>query len=260
MTARRETEPTVRVPLRYPTAMIYVDESGSKASASRFFVIAALKIREAGRFGRAVRDVRDRTGFESEFKFERITRGSLVPYYELIDEVARSDAHIVACVVNRDLHDPFKGQPIWKVHASVTSQLLVGCINRRELVGVLMDGISTPRDYALDDVVRGMVNRRLKATSVVTAACLDSKASDGLQVADLLASAIAFERRRQAGHHGSPTSVTASAKAKVAARLMAAFDRSDFADCREGRVNIATFRSRDRSPKPPSGRIQSDGG
>ncbi len=248
---RRDAEPPVDIPYRYPTAMIYVDESGSKASASKFFVIAAVKLREPGRFGRDIRALRDKTGFESEFRFSNITQGSLVPYYALVDCLAESDAHIVACVVDRAVNDPFKGQPVWHVQAQVMTQLLVGCINRRELVGVLMDGISTPVDYALDDVVRGMVNKRLKSTSVVTAACLDSRSSDGLQVADLLASAIAFDRRREAGEHGSAGSKTNSNKAKVARRLMTAFDRTGFADCREGRVNIATYRRRLRSG--PSG-------
>jgi uncharacterized protein (DUF885 family) len=64
------------VPPKYPTALIYVDESAVKASAGRFFVVGAVKVRRPGQLMRSVRDVRDRHDFRDEFKFNRISRGS----------------------------------------------------------------------------------------------------------------------------------------------------------------------------------------
>ena len=230
----------VEIPLGYPTSVLYIDESGSKASASGFFVVAAVKVRAHGRLMRAVQDVRDRRGFsKGEFKFSQITHGALPAYYDLVDTVENSDVHVAACVVDAKIYDPFAGtRPAWRVHAEVVSQLLCGCINRRELVGVLLDGISTPRGTSLEDLVKATVNKRLKGMSVSTAACLDSKSSDGLQIADLVAGAIAFERRQLA----SMTGKTETPKGKVAGRLKAALGASTFEDVRSNRVNIATFR------------------
>ena len=39
----------VHVPPKYPTAMIFVDESAVKVSAGRFFVVGAVKVRKSGR-------------------------------------------------------------------------------------------------------------------------------------------------------------------------------------------------------------------
>lgn len=105
-----------------------------------------------------------------------------------------------------------------------------------------MDTISTPQNVALEDVVRGRVNRMLKATSVVTAACLDSRSSDGLQVADLVAGAVGFDRRRVAGVSGK----VSSPKGRIVERLKQSVGVEDFADCRSGRVNIQT---RQQPPK-----------
>jgi hypothetical protein len=164
-------------------------------------------------------------------------------YYDLVDQVEASNAHFAACIVNRDLANPFNDKrPLWQVHAEVTSQLLVGCINRRELVSVLLDGISTPKDVAFEDVVRERVNKRLRHGAVVAAACLDSRSSDLLQIADLFAGAVAFERRRLTGESGNPN----SNKAKVANRVKAALGGVDFTDVRTARVNIATFRGPNR--------------
>jgi hypothetical protein len=240
----------VHVPQSYPTSLIYLDESGSKASGSNFFVIGGVKLRQPGLLARTVREVRDRTGFEGEFKFNAITRGALSAYYDLIDQLEQSDAHIVGTVVEGKVHNPFTAErAAWQVHAEVTAQLLVGCINRRELVSVLMDGISTPPGCSLEDTVRAMTNRRLRATAVVTAAALDSKTSDLIQVADLVASSILFERRRSAGISGNAN----SHKAKVAARLGAAFNCPGLTDGRAGRSNIATYRR--QAERRPSLRV-----
>ena len=239
--ARSGSDEVVSVPPRYPTSSIFIDESGSKATASQFFVVAAVKVREPGRLAQAVRDVRDRSQYYRELKFSEITRGTLPVYYDLIDQLEASDAHLAACVVRGDVHNPFtRTKPVWQVHAEITAQLLVGCINRRELVGVLMDGISTPRGTSLEDTVRRMANSRLGATSVVSAVCLDSQTNDVLQVADLVAGAILHERRRTAG---APAKTTSN-KGKVALRLAAAFARPGLADGRDERVNIQTYRGR----------------
>lgn len=163
-----------RVPPGYPTALIYVDESMVKASGGRFFVVGAVKVRKSGQLMRAIRDVRDRHGFHDEFKFSRISRGKFSVFCELIDVLEQSDAHIAASVVDRTHgEDPFSTEaPDCVVHARIMSKLFTGIINRRELVSALIDEVSTPRDCAFDDTVREMVNKRLGATSLVTAASI----------------------------------------------------------------------------------------
>jgi Protein of unknown function (DUF3800) len=228
----------VRVPLRYQTSVIYIDESGV-ATKEPIFVVAALKVRRHGQFSRAIRAVRERTGYESEFHWSTVSRGGLPAYFELIDTLANSDAHFAATVVDRARYNPADKWPsLWEAHAQVVSQLLIGCINRSELVGVLMDTISTPSDVAIEDYVRAIVNNRLASTSVVTAACLNSKASDGLQAVDLLAGALAWERRcsisgqRPSGSH----------KAKLADRIRTRFNFDPLLDGRTPRTNVLTLR------------------
>jgi len=238
----------VTVPLRYPTAAVFVDESGSKSTVGgEFFVVAAVKVRQPGLLARAIRDAQDRTGYEGELKFSGITRGSVTVCSEVIAALEASDATLAACVVQGSIYNPFRqGKEAWRVHAEVISQLLVGCINRVELVGVHLDGISTPVGCSLEDEVRRMTNMRLGATAVVTAVCLDSKTNDLLQAADLVAGAIFHERRRALSGDASPRSV----KGRVANRLATAFDRPGLTDGRSGRLNIATYRGRAATRQP----------
>ena len=140
--------------------------------------------------------------------------------------------------------DPFcADEAPWLTHARITAKLLVGIINRRELASALIDQISTPKGCAFDDTVRDMVNGRMKATSLVTVTCVDSTSNDGVQLADLVAGAVAHQRG-QANNTASPT----SHKGKIAARLAAAYGVQSFQHVRTDRVNVATHGL--RAPKP----------
>lgn len=68
--------------------------------------------------------------------------------------------------------------------------------------------------------------------SVVEAYDIDSKSTDLVQLADVVASSINYERR-----HGSDMTTP---KAKVAARLRRALELDSFEDYQAGKVNILT--------------------
>jgi len=242
---RNQSDVPSKLPAGYPASLIYIDESGV-ASNDRFFVIGAVKVRNHGEVMRAVRDVRDRHHFFEEFRWTKITRAKLGLYYDLVDQLKRPSLQFAACVVDRQEFDPFQAWPTkWESHAQITAQLLRGCINRRELVSVAMDLISTPRDVAIEDEIRGMVNRRFRNLSVVTAACLDSRSCDGLQLADVLAGAVAFEHRRLNGLSGQPN----SNKAKVLDRIKTVLEVETL-DGRTPRVNVARFRRTEPRKRP----------
>ncbi len=244
--------PPIKVPAGYPRTVIYIDESGV-ATNDRFFVVGAVRMRRHGEFARAVRDVRDRTGFDEEFKFSRISRGKLPAFFELVDLLARPSVQFAACVVDREIFDPSdRWKPKWRAHANVTAQLLRGCITQRELVSVCMDVISTPRDVAIEDEIERLVNTRLGNRPLITAMCLDSRSSDGLQVADLVAGAVAFEQRRLHGLSGE----TNSNKAKVVQRLRQAMNVESLAGPRSPRLNVQVYTSRPRTqPGGPAKKV-----
>lgn len=235
----------VDVPLSYPCSTLFLDESGVKAGDR--FTVGGFKIRNVGALSRAVSHVRDKHGFYDEFKFNDLNEGSREFAYDLIDCLVSSDAQVVACVVDPAVSDPFiKFNHRWLAHAEVTAQLAIGCINRRELVCAMIDTITTPKGCSLEDRVRSRVNRRFGATSMVSAVCLNSKTNDLLQVADLVASAVSFERRRLQRGIGSAS----SAKGVVAARLGAEFGNAGLSDGRSKRYNIATFGGRTGQGQP----------
>ncbi|KLO37445.1 hypothetical protein ABH36_12965 [Mycobacterium haemophilum] len=209
-------------------------------------MVGAVKLRKPGILLRDIEHIRDNCEYDGEFKFSRISRGKLTTYYQVIDALEASDAHISACAVDLSkTTNPFNCKaPEWKVHARIAAKLLVGNLNSRELGSAVLDRRTTPAGVAFDDTVRAMVNQRLKAIGLVSAVCADSRCTDGLQIADLVAGAVAHQRRSDSSAN--------SHKGRVAARLAAAFGVDSFAtDQRSGRVNVLTHGSRRAAPPNP---------
>ena len=121
----------------------------------------------------------------------------------------------------------------------VASQLIVGSTAKDEVTSVALDVVSSPKNIAIDELIKDRVNRRFHGQSVVSCLCLDSRSTSGLQLADLVAGSIAFDRRRVTQQGVTPL----TPKAQVALELRVAFGLSDFSDQHSRRVNILTARA-----------------
>ncbi|MEZ5167857.1 MAG: DUF3800 domain-containing protein [Acidimicrobiales bacterium] len=216
---------------RPTSSVVYLDDSNVKASGKSVYVVGGIKVRRHGELMRVVRHIRDQTGYRGEFKFSHLTKDSLSAYSALVGALGESDSRLVACVTSR----PPRAD--WSFYADVASRVIHGNTNRSEKICAMLDLVSTPRDVAIEDDVRSRVNKLLGSNGLVAAVCLDSRSCDGLQIADLVAGAVAFDRRVAAGESGSAS----SPKGRLVLRLKSAFGIADMSDCREGRVNILTL-------------------
>lgn len=224
----------------------FIDESGAKASAGTFFVVAGVKLLQPGRLQRRVEQLRHEERYTEEFKFSRINRDRLRVFRRLVEVVAESDARLVGAVVDRSqIENPFKsGDEEWQVHARIAAQVLAGNIANGEHAAAILDHRSTKPNVSFGDTVRSMANRRMKSACLVSAVTVDSEANDLLQVADLVAGAICNQRR-------DPHPATIGHKARVATDLAQAFGVPHFCeDVRSGRVNIKTMTRMGRGHQP----------
>src|SRR5690606_29411616 len=148
--------------------------------------------------------LRDRRRWYGEFHFAALKPRDVRLYKEVVDIVASSDAVFSCFVVDRHAGDPVArfGGP-WKAYEKLASQLLVGSIRQGELVTVLADDYSAPDDVYFERDVCAAVNTRFNRLAVAKVVRLNSKAADGLQLADLLTSATTFEFRQAAGLAGT---------------------------------------------------------
>jgi hypothetical protein len=227
------------------TTTFWLDESGSKSSANKCFVVAGIKTRHPDDLARQIHSIREKSDYHgSEFKFGRISKGNYRQMVDLVDVLEASDVHIMATVVDGN-HNPFKGKAQWEAQAAIISQLIVGNMNRQEVGVAFLDSVSTPPGVSMGRTVKRSVNGRLRSTSLVSAVSLNSKTNDLLQAADLIAGAIRHQRLVD-----TSSGATSQEKAQVAARLAAAFGVPDLSDRRTKRVNIVTWKGKAQRAKP----------
>lgn len=228
------------MPLNCRSSVYFIDESGSKGSGGRHFVVAGLKTNDPDALTRGMEVIRAKRNVRRELKFRELTKGSVPVFKELIDLLVDSGSHVGAFVIDKDTYDPFAGKELWNAHAWVTAALIKGMTTRKELVTLLVDGISTPVGVAYGSHLRDQINGAFKTMRVVSAVSLDSRTCDGLQLADLIASAIAHHRKSSLvgeEDRGTP-------KAEVARYLARALDLNDFSDVHAEHVKIRTAAAR----------------
>lgn len=195
----------LRLELKHPTAMAFVDESGSIAR-DRFFAVGCLKLKEPSELTRAVQSLRDRRHWYEEIHFARLNRDSAPFYLEVLNVLGDLRAEFTCFVADRERDDPVQrfGSE-WKAYECLAEQLLIGATHRHELIAVLADSYSTPPHVVFERDLKKEVNRRLDRLAITSVCRIDSRAADPLQVADLLTSAVAFEFRQSAKLAGSKT-------------------------------------------------------
>jgi hypothetical protein len=196
------------LPVNFPTAVAFLDETGSIAS-DRFFAVGCLKLREPSILLRQLQKLRNRRSWHQEIHWAELTFKALPFYRDVVDLLARSDDAYFSCfIADRHEEDPLaKFRSPWKAYEKLATLLLLGSISNPEpeLVPVLADNYSTPDNVHFERDVRAAVNDRRGYCTVPTVCRLDSKAADPLQLVDLMTSAVTFEFRQCAGLAGRST-------------------------------------------------------
>lgn len=226
-----------QLPRNIEVSSIYIDESGSRNSRGGFFVIGFVKVRDPAFLSRKVRAVRQRHGFYREIHFAQISKRNLEFYFDLVETLAAENVRVGGSVY--DSHGSFNsGMETWQQQAEMATRLVVGNVNRGELVNVFLDLVQTPAGQTVAQLVKTETNRRLKTRGVLEAYDVDSRATGLVQLADVVASSINFERRKTSLDGGG------TPKARVAARLRRALELDSFDDVQRGKVNILTFQNK----------------
>jgi hypothetical protein len=207
----------------HPTAIAFLDESGSMPR-DRIFAVGCLKLSQPSVLLRQIRKLRDQRHFYEELHFTRLTRSSLSLYFDVLRLIASAEAQFSCFVADRKMADPvarFGGS--FRAYEKLAIQLLIGSTRPGELVTVLADEYSVPDDSTFEETVKSEVNSRLGRLAVTTVCRLDSRSIDGLQLADILTSAVAFEFRQSIGLAGRR-----SPKAQLAKRIREEFGFTSF--------------------------------
>jgi hypothetical protein len=96
-------------------------------------------------------------------------------------------------VADRHVADPVaRFGNTFRAYEKLATQLLLGSIQPFELCTVVADNYSAPNSWSFETTVRKECNRRLNRLAVPSVIQVDSGATEGLQLVDILVGAVAF--------------------------------------------------------------------
>jgi hypothetical protein len=241
----------------HPCSTAFLDETGA-IPKDQIFGVGLLKAPEPSRLLRGVQKVRDRTHWYKEFKFSDATRSVLPVMKSLVDVALEPGMSEFWCfIADRHAADPIERfGSAWAAYGKLAEQLVTGAVHADgELVSILADNYSTPDTILFEEELKRSVNRRLARLAVTSVCRLDSKAADGLQVADILTSAVAHEFRAAVGL-ASPTSAKGQLAAHVRERLGT---ESCLTGWRNAAHSVALYEHGSWTPPPPRRRVSRRG-
>ena len=123
---------------------------------------------------------------------------SIYAVHRCVPRVAWS--RVLLFCLGQDKADPVERfDSSWDAYSKLAEQLVVASLHSDQLMSLMADNYSTPDSVLFEEELRMRVNRRLHRLAVVSVCRLDSRSSDGLQLADLLTSAVTYEFRATAG-------------------------------------------------------------
>lgn len=219
------------------TCALFIDESGSKSSAGKFFVLGMVKTYLPGKLSWQLRNVKERFNFKNEFKFTKVTQDTLPAFKRLVEAAYDSSVLLAAFVADSTHRDQFGDRPVWKAQADMATQLVSRNLFPGEIGCVFMDVITTPRAVSQAETVKRQTNFRLKRLAVANGVDLDSQACMELQLADLFAGAVSYERRLAAG---TIAAAADSPKALLVEHLKTVYGCDSLNDRRDRLINIRT--------------------
>lgn len=241
------TRPTkITLPLATETAVYFVDEAGSKGTQGNYFVVAAVRTTDPDRLSRTVKAVRDKHGFNKaeEMKFGNVTKRSFPVLSEVFREAIACGCTFGAFVLDKRHFDPWGSRTQWQGHLFATDRLLRGLVTRREVAVALLDHIDVPQGVSYGDTLMSEMNTRFGNKRLATAVSLDSRTCPGIQVADLLASAV-FHARKKIEDNGLEDFLDdQTPKARLARAIAASLGSSHFNDTMDGLLHLKTSHER----------------
>ncbi|MFY9262278.1 MAG: DUF3800 domain-containing protein [Arcanobacterium sp.] len=229
-------------PLSTRTPMFFIDESGSKSSAGKYFVTGLAKTYRPGRLSWRLRNVRERHSFKGEFKFTKVKNDTLPAYKEIINVAFDTKTLLGAFVLDSRESDQFGARSTWQAQADLAAQLVRGNLRSGELGVIINDIVTTPKGVSLSEEIRDRVNARTNGLAIIAAADFDSKASIELQLADIFAGAVNYERKALAGLTAGDVQ-SDSPKSQLVRHIQATYRINSFSDKKAYLVSIRTAKN-----------------
>lgn len=179
------------------TKFCFLDESGSLGNPKDpFFTIGFIKCSQPYYLQSKIIYERQKRNFHDEMKFNKLSKNNF-NFCKWVLEVFLATRSISFSSYSLDkqgeyFNKEFTGNS-WKAYEDISIRVLKSAISSNEIIVVIADYVTTPKDVKFEVNVKRRINEHYKRLATAGVCRFDSKSNDLLQVADLLVGAINYD-------------------------------------------------------------------
>ncbi|MBI2599496.1 DUF3800 domain-containing protein [Candidatus Daviesbacteria bacterium] len=182
------------------TSFVFFDETGSlNDKINRFFCLGMIKCMQPFYLDSKIRDIRQRHRFYDEIKWNTLSKAKVNIVKEIVETVFDTPGIYFSCIViNKDnikFEEDFGSDP-YKAYQDFTEALLKQSIDDNEVLTVLADFVTTPKNIKFEVDVKHNLNESLSRLAVGGIHRVDSRGVNIIQIVDLFIGAVVYCYKR----------------------------------------------------------------
>src|SRR3989338_966055 len=185
------------------TKFCFLDETGSLSNQTeQYFTIGILKMSQPYYLQSKLLFERSRVNFHDEIKFNKLSKNNVAFSKIAIDALFETKSigfYSYSINTKSDYYlNKFDYNP-WLAYEQVTLKLLDVALSNQEIMILIADHVTTPKDIQFEVNTKKNFNSSKKRLALAGVCRFDSKSNDLLQVTDLLIGAITYDIKYKKG-------------------------------------------------------------
>lgn len=179
------------------TKFCFLDESGSLSMRNDpYFTVGVLKMSMPYYLQSKILYERSKRNFHDELKFNKLSEKNIDFAKFIIDTLFDTKSLSFYSYTTHKESYYFKNnfaEDVWSAYEKITLKLLGVAFGEREILILIADHITVPKDIKFEVNVKKQFNESKKRLAVAGVCRFDSKSNDLLQVVDLIIGCISYD-------------------------------------------------------------------
>lgn len=185
------------------TKFCFLDETGSLSSQiDQYFTVGILKMSQPYYLQSKLYFERSRVRFYDELKFNKLSKNNIGFAKTVIDALFETRSvwfYSYTIGTKSDYYLRTFDKNPWAAYEQITLKLLDAALSKQEIIILIADYVTTPKDIRFEVEVKKNFNQNKKRLALAGVCRFDSKSNDLLQLVDLLIGAVTYDIKFKKG-------------------------------------------------------------